>query len=803
MSTETMAPAETANLPVSDGYATKTFTMTPLAAAVVAAINPGAAAAQDDVRGIEEIVVTATRRELSMQDVAQSVTAFSTQDIERMGLVNMEDYIQALPNVTLVNSMPGRNSIIMRGITTGVDEYYVDSQVAVYIDEQPISTISQQVDVRAIDMQRIESLPGPQGTLFGASSQAGTLRMITNKPNTEALTGEIEATVGSTTGGAESYDLNGFVNIPIGDSFALRAVAFTSLDGGYIDNVYGEDLAGITNNAALVEDDFNEYEAMGGRIAALWEISDNWALDATYIAQETQADGTWDSDAGLGDFQTAKFFKEFRTDDWSHSALTLRGDLGFAALSMTGSYFDRDITYAWDNMAYEQWKDSYWGVYWGYDLYNSDYTYGSIFNFQNVERTAYEIRLTSQSESRFNWIIGGFYEDVADTWDYGANNPDLVGTTTWYTAQYYQYYSKYTGGYDVVYPLPETTIGYRNYFDKSTKQTAVFGELTFDLTENWSTTVGARWFEVERKQSDQNFFPVDLFPAVGSAATNGLVVSDGSESDVMYKFSMQYSLNDDVMVYGLFSQGYRAGGNNSRRAAATGLVPFTYKPDIVDNYEIGIKSTFADNRVLLNVTVFQMDWDDVQVNGGSVDGQWWLRGTINGGTGRSDGVEATLQWAITDNFRVDAGGYVANARYVDEIVRIDDVVPAGTSMPWSPDSSFHFGMDYTIPDVLGGLMWFRYDYNYTNSMWINIDDAADEDPDGLVPTGKTSNLQGTLALQSGWEFTIMARNVFNDKKVNSQWNSVQGAWFGDDRYTNYRTYARPRTINFTIRKRFE
>ncbi len=243
--------------PTRDGGATaapprsrREFPTTPLAAAIVTALYPASATlaqrAEGDRGRLEEIVVTATRRELNLQEVAQSITAFSTDDIERQALHNVEDVIGALPSVNLVNSMPGRNSIIMRGISTGSAEYYTDSQVAVYLDDQPLTSISQQVDVQLIDIARVESLPGPQGTLFGSSSQSGTLRYITNKPDPADFSAQFDGEIGTIKGGEESYFTSGHLNIPVSDNFAVRVVGFYNSEGGYVDNVLGEDVRGRT-----------------------------------------------------------------------------------------------------------------------------------------------------------------------------------------------------------------------------------------------------------------------------------------------------------------------------------------------------------------------------------------------------------------------------------------------------------------------------------------------------------------------------------------------------------------------------
>jgi iron complex outermembrane recepter protein len=249
----------------------------PLTTAVLVALYPSLTLAQGTTQGsssgrLEEVVVTATRRELDLQNVPQSVAAFTTADIEKQAFQGVEDVINALPSVNLINSMPGRNSIVMRGVSTGSSEYRTDSQVAVYLDDQPLTSISQQVDIIPIDIERIEALPGPQGTLFGSSSQAGTIRYITNKPDSTKVSAQLDAGLYTTKGGEESYDLSGHLNIPVSDTIAIRAVGFYSREGGYVDNVLGTTLMGDQDNASVVEEDQNDYSAWGGRIAARWQI---------------------------------------------------------------------------------------------------------------------------------------------------------------------------------------------------------------------------------------------------------------------------------------------------------------------------------------------------------------------------------------------------------------------------------------------------------------------------------------------------------------------------------------------------
>jgi iron complex outermembrane receptor protein len=285
------------------------YKSTPLTAAILATLYPSLSLGQQsptESGKLETIIVTATRRELNLQEVGQSITAFSTADIERQALKDAEDVIGALTSVNLVNLQPGRNAIFMRGISTGSSEYYTDSQVSIYLDDQPLTSVSQQVDIRPIDIERIESLPGPQGTLFGSSSQSGTLRYITNKPDFAGYSSQVDLEVGTTKGGEESYDVSGHLNIPINDKLAVRVVGFYGDEGGWVDNVPGQTFMGDQDNADLVEDDFNDFETYGGRIAARWMINPQWETTLSYISQWSRADGSWDSDPFLGDYNIAR-----------------------------------------------------------------------------------------------------------------------------------------------------------------------------------------------------------------------------------------------------------------------------------------------------------------------------------------------------------------------------------------------------------------------------------------------------------------------------------------------------------------
>ena len=791
--------------------------MTPVAAAVLATLYPAAqgltqeretARAAGDTTRLAPVVVTATRRQEALQDVGQSVQSISTEQIEKQALRNLTDVVGALPSVNIITSTPSRNQVVMRGIATGTAEYRTDSTVAVYLDDQPMTSISQQVDVQLIDIERVETLMGPQGTLFGSSAQTGTIRYITNKPDFGGYSGQSDFEVGTTKGGAESYDVSGHVNIPVSDNFAIRAVGFYSHEGGYVDNVLGLSYLHDVDNSDVVEEDWNEYRVTGGRLQGRWSVSENWEASLSLVQQSSDASGAWETDPALGDNKIARFYNEYIDNDWYQASATVKGDLGFAELSMTASYFDRDIVYEWDNMTYDQWRSSE-GLGANYDFYNADYEFGTIFNDQKQNRYAYEVRLTSLGESRLQWIAGAFYEDVWDWWHYGSQIPTLTQTTEWGAAQYYAcYYANL--GYDIDCPLPDTNIQYSNHYDKSIRQKAVFGEMTYALTDRWSVTGGGRWFEYNRHETDRNEVPLGL-PAFDGGPV-GFTETFGKDDDFAMKLATEFRFDDDRMAYLLYSEGFRLGGTNSTRAAATGEIPLSYKPDTMKNYEVGLKSQWFDDKLLLNVSGFLMVWDDIQINESTGD-PWWVRGTFNGTEAEQLGIEIAGSWYATERLSFEYSAFLADPEFSEDLVYPTDgtVIPAGTTMPISPRRKYWLAMDYAFPEFTAGNFWTRLSYNYQSEVWDSISAvASDIDPvtagiqrnrELLLPSWSTGTFQfGFTSSSQKWDAALVVRNVLDEEgytylSSSDYSQSIANGGFRDDpRYRYLRSLQRPRSV---------
>lgn len=843
------------------GQSSNAIRITPLSAAVIGALNPAnPALAQvqgDDSGRIEEIVVTATKRAMPLQDVPQSIQAFSQEDIEKMVIKNMEDYVRAAPSVTLTASQPGKNIVTMRGIATTSVEWRTESRVAVYLNEQPITSISNQPDVRMVDIARIEILPGPQGTLLGASSLSGAMRIITNEPNFDGVSGQVQGSLGTTHGGDPSYDLNGAVNLPIvDDKLALRLVGYTAREGGYVDVVPAQTLSGvpgahsgIVDNSGVVEDNQNTYETQGGRIAALWQINDKWSLDLSGIYQASQSRGTWESDDALGDYKVARFYKEWRDDDWWQVAATFRGDLGFAEFVSTTSYFDRTTAYAFDNQYYNQWQTAYYGVKWGQNVvdnyavnypnytpwgglfamrYHWEYEFGHIYNDAVQRRFAQEFRLTSTSDSRFQWMLGAFYDDVYDTWLYGSILPGLTDTIGWYWANYWScYYAAQPNAENWNCPIPDTDVTYVNNYKKWIEQTAVFGEFDYSFTDNLIATVGVRWFRYDRDEYQLYEAPQGMVPVgtYGSGSFAPDFTAEGTDSDTLFKFSLKYDLTDDAMVYMTRSEGFRLGGQNSPKAVATGLVPATYSSDSLTNYELGLKSQWFDSRVKLNMTLFWIEYEDIQINANPPDTDsgntpWWLRGTFNAGAAENKGLELDAAWHVSENLKLEASLYRADAKftettYLDPEDAVNDPdnwwFLAGTRLPQSPELKYRWAVEYSIPNAFGfdPDLYLRYDSSYQGETYRQPQGWDDENaPDEKVPSWTTANFQIGLDFPNELSVALFVRNV---------WDETASNYVGSHRYwlqegipgnadrglqVHERTLQRPRTISLQVTKDF-
>ncbi len=593
------------------------------------------------------IIVTANKREQDLQDVPVAITAIGNEELDQLQVNELQDAVKFLPSVTIQKSKEGVTQVYFRGVASGENANHSTSQptVGIYLDEMPITTIQGALDIHAYDLARVEALAGPQGTLYGASSMAGTVKLVTNQPDVGSTYGAADLELNSIAHGGMGGVAEGFVNLALSDNAALRLVGWYRREAGYIDNIPGSRVypsleaeqgtaAATQNNAALVDDDYNDVDTYGARLALGIDLDDNWTLRPTIIGQVQTANGNGQqerSTAVTGKLQTVQYNPERRDDKWIQAALTIEGKIGNWDLVATAGQLRRknEVEFDYSDYAYFYDAISGYGAYF-YDN-NGDLVSPNqyIVAEDKYRRDFGEIRISSPQDNRVRLLAGLFAQrqshGIEQNYIVDGISDDITVTGTdsniWLTKQ-----------------------------KRVDRDYAAFGEVSFDVTDQLTLTGGARLYNY--KNSLVGFFGFNsnfggtgerqcfAGPIVsGSPCTN--VDKTTSDTDAIYKLNATYKVNDDVLVYATWSQGFRPGGVNRR-----GTLP-PYRPDTLDNYEIGWKTEFGPVR--FNGAIYQEDWNDIQLSFLGLNGLSEVR---NAGIARIRGIEA--------DFGYREGGFTFN-----------------------------------------------------------------------------------------------------------------------------------------------
>ena len=678
---------------------------------------------------IEEIIVTATKRAENMQDIPLAVQALGADALDSQNINNFTDYVLQLPNVSFAGRGPGQNDVYIRGISTSKGSLWqaggigAGPTVAMYMDEAPITAAGRNLDVYVTDMERLEVLPGPQGTLYGASSQAGTLRMITRKPNASEFDAGIELMVGTTKDGDNSTGVEGYLNIPIiEDKFAVRIAAYDVTFGGYIDNVPGTvsfedssriinqdatDIYGVADNAAFVEEDFNESSYTGARISAMLDINDDWSLQVGFMTQELEADGVFDYSPSVGDLQVQRFSPDKLVDEFDQVNWTLTGRIGRLDVVYAGSFLERDVEQRADYVGY-----TLGGGFQPY--YNCTYSSGdfSTLEFDIIECAAPEQRYhgiqdseDSQHELRFSGDLGdsvrfvaGVYIDdseggVSQEWEYHSiggvppGNQDFAPNAP---------HSQADDFFDPSTRNPE--VAFFNDLVPTTDQIAFFGELTYDFTDAWSATVGLRNYDIDLEVNGSFNFVSGFTTVDGDAGGTLNAIQPENATDTITKFTLTYTPNDDILLYGTFSEGFRRGGFNRQgdiihRTTGEFVFPAFYDSDTIDNFEFGWKTTLVDGRLRFNGSVYFIDWSDVQIDifDQAIN---QLLYTANAGEAEVTGVEGDFTYLASDNWTLSGAFSFNDTELTDRPVGADNLSPPGSDLALTPSFQGNLNVRY-------------------------------------------------------------------------------------------------------------
>ena len=806
-------------------------------------------AATEDALG--DIVVTAQRREESLQDVPISIQALGTQKLEELNVTSFDDYTRLLPSVAFQSSSPGNTTVYIRGVASGGDGNHSGSlpSVGFYLDEQPITTIGGTLDIHIYDIARIEALAGPQGTLYGASSEAGTIRIITNKPDPSKFEGGVDGEINTVRKGGVGGKLEGFLNVPFNDRIALRMVGFYRRDAGYIDNIPGErPLLGGFNitNAPFVEKDFNSVDTYGGRAALGIDLDDDWTATLGLIGQEQKSRGSFGYDQSLGDLKVQRFNDDRNRDRFLQAALTVQGKIGNWDLTYAAAYLHRkrnsESDYIDYSEAYDQLYADYGGLA-GYFYYqdnagNTIYPQQIITGSDNFKRHSQELRISSPAEEPFRIVGGLFYmrqsNDIFQ--DYKIAN---LGTavsvnnfpgTLWLTKQ-----------------------------KRVDRDYAIFGEASFDVTSNLTVTGGLRGYKFDNTligffgfgrnpgvdPDDGRPFTATPFNAAGSSRTGvaGCFNQDGrtlrevinnstdtpkllpgvvpgtfctnladvvngtlrpkrtKDEGVLYRANVTWKPIEDKLLYATVSKGFRPGGINRR----AGIEP--YDADFLENYELGWKTTWG-RSFRWNGSVYYQEWKGFQF---SYLGENSFTVIQNGPDARIYGIESDITWTPTRGLTLNAAAAYTDAKTKKNLCAFNDpsfactlagpqgqaneiTAPSGTRLPITPKFKGNASLRYE---------WTMGDWEpYFQAVVTHSGSAASDiridfaNALGRLPSWTTADFQ----IGAKWQrFTteLFVANAFDERAQTTRF--VQCGQCTDRPYAVVR---RPRTFGFRAGYKF-
>ncbi len=710
----------------------------PLVAAISSILGVSAAAADtapSPGSGLDEVVVTAQKRAENIQSVPISIQAIDTKKLAELQVASFDDYARFLPSLSVQSFGPGNAQLYVRGVTNGGDGVHVGSQplVGVYVDEMPVTTIANNLDVHVYDVARVEALSGPQGTLFGSSSMAGTMRIITNKPDPAKFEAGYDITGETFTAGDPGGKVEGFINAPLSDSAAIRLVAWGEHDGGYINVVRSSPQVYPTSgvprdNADLVEKNSNSVDTAGGRATLRVNLNDSWTVTPMVMTQSqtaygqyaytpfaitlTPANGAPMTLGGTGDLNIARYAHEINRDDWWMTTLVVEGKISALDLTYAGGFIKRDTYSVGDYSDYSLFYDVY---------YSSSGSFGGAFTdksgnvispaqtvvgWNHFTKQSHELRLATPKTWRLHGVVGLFWERQWDDIQYAYNITNLSPTvsvdgqpgTLWYEKAY-----------------------------RTDRDRAAFTDWTFDVTPQLALTGGVRAFHYDNTINGFFGFGLNYPSPDGPYAGENLCTTPvdptsktlpcqnldyrATKSSETHRVNLTYKFDDDRMVYGTWSTGYRPGGINR-----SVIVP-PYNPDYLSNFELGTKTTWLDHRLRLNAAVFYERWKDAQF---AYPGPQAVNVVINAGRAGIKGFEGEAMWRATDHLTLSTSFTLLDAKLLTDVCHYHDAehpaCPAGPNDP--PNDVFApSGTRLPVSAKVKGNAIARYEWTVGGYRW--------------------------------------------------------------------------------------
>jgi len=755
------------------------------------------------IQTMEEIVVTAQRREQSLVEIPYNISAVSGEYIDQGLILGNAELLRNLPGVSMIDYGTRNsgvvNSIRIRGLAIDsnvVGDYALSTvpTVSTYLNDTPIYA-----NFILKDLNRVEVLRGPQGTLYGSGSLGGTVRYIPNRPVLGDFEGYVEGRTSVTDGSSGvNWGFDTVLNIPMGDMFALRIVAGYLDDAGVVDlpNVYVVDDNNIPVAPDGVLSDTAKYQYIKDadsatidyvRAALLFEPNDSFDALLTFAYQRDKADGRMQPTPGndgwgdpYGKYQNGSIQREPSERTVDLLSLEMNFDLGFASLVSSTSVYKHDGSSTSENTGF------YAQLGWlGAFYYNYPRPMASAVRTFDNKAFVQELRLVSKGGERFDWVLGAFYQDEDNN---ATQDSYLRGFYNWAQAAW---------GCCV---LNDNDFAYAR--DENFKDFALFGELTWNITDKFHLTGGLRYYD--NKYRNDTHMEVGLYDSFHFSDDAHY---SGSDNGTLWKFNASYDIQDKLMVYGTISEGYRRGGANAVPLSgifAEDPVWQTYASDSVTNYEIGLKGT--GDRAFFNVDFFYVDWKDIQLNTATTN--WAFFAAQNGGKAHTTGIEMEYDWFWGEGWHANAGYAYVTGELDDPLYAADDpdklhpIASAGTTLPGLAKSTISGTVDNTY-QLSGGWEWINRVTGYWQSEMEN----------SILPSASFNytldsyslwDFNSTLASKN-WAVSLFVKNLFNEAAVSGIFKEE---YMGTDPAQNYYGngskifIARPRTIGLNVRYNF-
>jgi iron complex outermembrane recepter protein len=741
---------------------------------------------QDQSGVLEEIIVTAQKRSESLQKVPISIAAVGGEQLERIDSAAFVDLARRVPGLSFRSTGPGENEIVVRGVASASSG--LRPTTGFYLDETPISALGLgAIDAGLFDLERVEVLRGPQGTLYGSGSMGGTVRMITAKPDLEAFSARGDVSIADTRGGDLSEAVNASLNVPMGETVALRAVGYFRNDGGWIERT-GRVMSFDASDASQYQPDFsqgidkdvNEQRTGGARVALTFQPNESFSITPSVFYQNIDMDARADYDqpAGNEDNQLqTRIVDEYIEDTFTLSNLTAKYSAAAFELLSSTSYFDRKREDVEDISTVALFFFQPPGI-------QDTLVPGPYTTDQRNHAFVEELRFTTLSEGPWRLVLGAFYSDSTSNLGTLSEGPGFSAQT----------------GFPIVNDIFSTS-----HTHVTTTEKALFGELSWEPIEGLTLTLGARGFDSETESyGSRGGFAVDPPPNPPPFGDVGEVLSPitQSETGINPKVLVSWQATDDALLYVTAAKGFRPGGVNGpfplgfcgADLATLGISrpPETFEADSLWNYEVGAKTRWNDGRLTLNAAAYQVDWSDVQQEAALPCGFSFLG---NFGSAESRGAELELTASVGAGLVLSAGAGYNKAELTGAGLPGLAGGP-GDPLQNAPEWTISSSADYTIPVGTTYTAGFTLGYQYTSEVFGSFDP---NNADFRRPGYSTMQLNARLGNEK-YEYSLFVNNLTDVKAETAFAGSAALDFPGGD--VRMVVPIRPRTIGLKVAVKF-